>query len=339
MARLASLRSRRSSNHSRSRSRTGGDPAVEEQRVSIGQLAQRLGRDQRPAPARGRAGGAAGAGRVRAVAGLLLADQPGEVAQRLEVGDARQQHPRPVAVHARLGLLAVTRAGLGQVVEDRDQLDVVATARSRRSRPGWAAARRCPPRRGTAAGASPGVRRPASPARTPGRRSRRAVRETIGRSSLDALASPIRYSVAELVEQAIGRDLARLRRSGPRARTGRRAAASGRSPRSTCASGRPGPRTPGPRRTRRGVGRSASSGLAAISMSASSSSRIPWPWTQRTTLSMPAPLTAAVYSSGASRCSAATAQKSPPSTLRRSSSPAQASRQATSSAPSQVSAP
>ena len=48
---------------------------------------------------------------------------------------------------------------------------------------------------------------------------------------------------------------------------------------------------------------------------------------------------AAAYSSGASRCSAAIAQKSPPSTPRRSSSAAAASRQATSSAPSQVRAP
>ncbi len=54
---------------------------------------------------------------------------------------------------------------------------------------------------------------------------------------------------------------------------------------------------------------------------------------------MPAPLTAAAYSRGASRCSAATAQKSPPSTPLRSSSPAAASRHATSSAPSQVLAP
>ena len=48
---------------------------------------------------------------------------------------------------------------------------------------------------------------------------------------------------------------------------------------------------------------------------------------------------AAANSSGASRCSAATAQKSPPSVERRSSSPAAASRHATSSAPSQVPAP
>ncbi len=57
---------------------------------------------------------------------LLLADQPGEVAERLEVGDARQQHPRAVAVDDRLGLLPVAAAGLREVVEDRDELDVVA---------------------------------------------------------------------------------------------------------------------------------------------------------------------------------------------------------------------
>jgi len=76
-----------------------------------------------------RIGGATAPGRARrarGVAHLLLAGQSREVPQRVEVGHAGQQHPRAMAVDDRLGLLAVAAAGLGEVVEDRHQLDVVA---------------------------------------------------------------------------------------------------------------------------------------------------------------------------------------------------------------------
>jgi hypothetical protein len=58
--------------------------------------------------------------------GLLLADQTTEVAQRVEVGDAGQQHPCAVTVDDGLGLASVAAARLREVVEDRYQLNVVA---------------------------------------------------------------------------------------------------------------------------------------------------------------------------------------------------------------------
>ena len=59
-----------------------------------------------PAAAADRAGPcpAAGAGRPAQLACLLVAGEPREVAQRVKVGDTRQQHPRPVTVDDRLGL-------------------------------------------------------------------------------------------------------------------------------------------------------------------------------------------------------------------------------------------
>ena len=94
--------------------------------MPLAQLPQRLGGDERAPSTGDRAGGSSGAARVGTVGRLLLTGEPGEVAQRFQIGYARQQHPRPVAVDHGFGLLAVAAARLSQVVEDRHQLDVVA---------------------------------------------------------------------------------------------------------------------------------------------------------------------------------------------------------------------
>ena len=122
----ANLLSRRSANHIRRRTSAGGIRPYSSSAWPGGQLAQRLGRHQRPAPHPDRARAAAGVHRARRLARLLLAGQSREVAQRVQVGHPRQQHPRAVAVDHGLGLAAVAAARLGEVVEDRDELDVVA---------------------------------------------------------------------------------------------------------------------------------------------------------------------------------------------------------------------
>ena len=66
--------------------------------------------------------GAPGSG---AVLDLFVADEFGEVAERFHVGDAGEQQSGAVVVDHGQRLVAVAGAGLCDVVEDRDQLDVV----------------------------------------------------------------------------------------------------------------------------------------------------------------------------------------------------------------------
>ena len=137
-------------------------------------------------------------------------------------------------------------------MEDRDQLDVVA----RRGRGDLGQVRQ---RRDVAGLVEAQEQRPLEPAAGERRAFVGAVDDLAEQREEDRPQQLRRLGVADqvqrraCVEQPVGGDLACPAPSGRRARTGRPAAAPGRSPRSRSASGRPAPRTRAPRRTRRAL--------------------------------------------------------------------------------------
>jgi hypothetical protein len=66
---------------------------------------------------------------VGPVACELVADETGEVAERLQVRNTWQEHASAVAVDNRFRLASIARSRLREVVEDRDELDVVTRRR------------------------------------------------------------------------------------------------------------------------------------------------------------------------------------------------------------------